>query len=329
MNRAQFTLLAAALSLTVSSGTPASAQAAPDEGRRYSIAAARADGTIVPFAEHDDGSWRPIWTGVETQSAPDLPMTLDDVPSKWWGKDGPALRWWLWQRPDVAVPLTVTAPRAVAAPCEPEVGLATDYAPPAPVPPATVAPYPKAGLATTASVDFEPIVALDKASPEWQRVRTAASRELPRAEQRALYAMQWAHPTPARERNAAAFDLQNVWHVPGSPFYYFEAMRRYPERRTPRGEEPCDLVTYAAGYLWDNGKGELVSAGVDALVSYCHLERAVFMWPLGAIREGTRLYWVRQIAGWNSEGYSVIEMLPSGGEVRARHAHLAGACRLR
>ena len=52
----------------------------------------------------------------------------------------------------------------------------------------------------------------------------------------------------------AALDVQKVWQAAGSPFYYYEAMRRYPERNPPGGEEPCDLVTYVAGYLWDNGK---------------------------------------------------------------------------
>ncbi|MBA3948589.1 MAG: hypothetical protein H0X44_01430 [Acidobacteria bacterium] len=302
----------------------------PDEPRerRYRVAVARADGVIVPFAEHDEGYWRPIWSGFETWGSHDLPLTLDDVTPRWWGQDGPALTWWLWQRHGVAEALTVTAPRVVATPCQTEVGLVTGYKSPVPVPPATAAPYPKAGLATTAPIDVEPIVPLEKDSPIWKRVRTAASRELPRAEQHALYQMQWAHPTPERERNAAPFDLQNVWHVPGGRFYYFEAMRRYPEKKTPRGEEPCDLVTYVAGYLWENGKGELVSAGSSALVTYCHLESAVFMWPLGAIREGSRVYWVLQMAGWNGESYSVVEMLTSRGEVRTRHTHLAGACRL-
>lgn len=203
-------------------------------------------------------------------------------------------------------------------------GLATDYKAAASLPPATAAPYPKIGLATTAPIDFDPIVPLDAASPEWERVRKAASRELPAAEMRALFEMQWAHPTPQRERNAAPIDLQNVWHAPGGPLYYFEAMRRYPERRTRRGGEPCDMVTYASGYLWDDGRGGLRGVGVDALISYCHLERAVFMWPLGAIREGERVYWVTQLAGWNSESYGVVEMLSARGEARSRYWHVAG-----
>lgn len=330
MNRVQFAIAAGAVTASLTCAlVPAFAQKPGEPAdRRYRIAVVRADGTITPFAEHEDGYWRPTWTGFERWGSQTTPMTLEDVEDKWWGKDGPALKWWLWRRPGVAEAINVTAPRAVAAPCQTEVGLATDYKPIAPVPPVTTAPYPKAGLATTASVDFQPIVPLERDSPTWQRVRTAASRELPFAEKRELYSMMWAHPTPERERNAAPFELQNVWHVPGSPFYYFEAMRRYPEKKTPRGEEPCDLVTYAAGYLVENAKGELVSAGVNALVSYCHLERAVFMWPLGAITEGTRQYWVVQMAGWNSESYSVVEMVPSRREVRARLTHLAGACRL-
>ena len=219
--------------------------------------------------------------------------------------------------------------RAVAAPCNSQVGLVSGYKSPAPPPPATVTPYPKAGLATTAPIEFEPILPLAKTAPVWTRIEAAVAKEFPRAEQDALYAMLWAHPTPSRERQKAALDVQKVWHVPGQPFYYYEAMRRYPERNTPRGEEPCDLVTYVAGYLWEDGKGALVSAGSSALVSYCHLERAVFMWPLGAIREGARTYWLFQMAGWIAESYSVVETMPQRGEIRARLSHTAGACPLR
>lgn len=331
MNHVHSALRAVALTASLVCATlPVFAQKSdtPRE-RRYRIAIARADGVIVPFAEHEDGYWRPIWSGVENSRNHEVPLTIDDVRAQWWGKDGPALKWWLWQRPGVAESMTVTGARAVATPCHAEVGLVTGYRSPSPLPPASVAPYPKAGLATTVPIDYEPIVPLATDAPAWTPVEAAVAREFPRAEQGALYAMLWAHPTPAREREKAALDVRNVWHVPGSPFYYYEAMRRYPERNPPRGEEPCDLVTYVAGYLWDNGKGALVSAGSSALVSYCHLERAVFMWPLGAIREGTRMYWVMQMAGWNGEGYSVVEMMPARGEVRARLSREAGACTLR
>lgn len=329
MNRAHSVLPAAALAALTLYGPVAAQNPSEPRERRYRIAVARADGIIVPFAEHDDGYWRPIWAGVETSRNYDVPLTIDDVQARWWGPDGPATKWWLWQRRGVADAMAVTGSRAVATPCGTEVGLATGYKPPAPVPPATVAPYPKAGLATTAPIDYEPIVPLARDAPAWARVEAAIAREFPRAELGTLYAMRWAHPTPAREREKTALDVRNVWHVPGSPFYYYEAMRRYPERNPPRGEEPCDLVTYVAGYLWEKGEERLRSAGSSALVSYCHLERAVFMWPLGAIREGPRMYWVLQVAGWNSESYSIVEVHPARGEVRARLSHQAGVCPLR
>lgn len=326
MNHVRSALFAAALiSLGVCAGGPAFAQK-PDatEARRYRVAVVRADGVLVPFAEHDNGDWRAVWSGVERGRTYDRPLTLHDVTPRWWGSDGPALRWWLWQRPGIAEGLAVTGLRAVAMPCQSDVGLVSGYASPLPLPAATFTPFPKAGLATTAAIDYEPIVALPKDGPIWPRIEAAVAREFPRAEQMALYDMRWAHPTPSRERQQAPLDVQKVWHVAGEPFYYYEAMRRYPERNPPRDEEPCDLVTYVAGYLWDNGRGELISAGSDALVSYCHLERAVFMWPLGAIREGARTYWVVQMAGWNAESYSVVETAPAAGQVRPRLSRADG-----
>ena len=124
----------------------------------------------------------------------------------------------------------------------------------------------------------------------------------------------------------APLDLQSVWHVPGDRFYYFEAMRRYAERNPPEGKRPCDLVTYVAGYFWDDGEGHLRPDMVNALVSYCHLERAAFMWPLGSIRDGERRYWVLQSAGWTGESYGILEMRPERGEIRPHVWHMAGLC---
>ncbi|MDQ3170245.1 MAG: hypothetical protein M3Q55_08930 [Acidobacteriota bacterium] len=289
------------------------------------LAVVRADGTIVPFAQYKKGRWPSIWTGIEQRGHP-LPLTVADVERDWWGDGGPALQWWLWQKPGIATRLDVADVRAVATPCSAEAGLATDFRGEGALPSAEIAPYPKAGFASTAPVDFEPIVPVPATSAEWASVKDAVAREFDGHEVSALVEMAWSHPTPARERRMAPLDLQTVWHVPGGRFFYFEAMRRYPERETPDGKPPCDLVTYVAGYLWDDGKGQLRPRLVNALVSYCHLERAVFMWPLGSIREGVRRFWVLQSAGWTGEAYGILEMRPERGEIRQHLWHMAGRC---
>ena len=289
------------------------------------IAVVRADGTVVPFAQYKKGRWTSIWSGIE-QRGHALPLAMDDVDRGWWGDGGPALEWWLWQKPGIATRLDVAGIRVVATPCSAEAGLATGFRAEGTLPATEVTPYPKAGFATTAPVDFEPVVPLPRESAAWTSVKDAVARHFDGHERSALVEMAWAHPTPARERRKALIDLQAVWHVPGARFYYFEAMRRYPERETPSGERPCDLVTYVAGYFWDDGKGQLHPRFVNALVSYCHLEGAVFMWPLGSILDGARRYWILQSAGWTGEAYGILELDHQRGQIRQHVWHRAGEC---
>ena len=292
------------------------------------IAVVRTDGAIVPFAEYRKGRWTSLWSGLERR-AHSLPITLDDVERDWWGSEGPALSWRLWQKPGDATPLEVTGLRPIATPCSSETALQTSFRAPGAPPPADAVPFPKAGLASTTPIVYESIVPLPRTSADWPRVEEAVEKEFDGREEEALVELMWSHPTRARERRTKPIDLQAVWHVPGGRFFYFEAMRRYPEKKTPRGETPCDLVTYVAGYFWSDEAGKLRPRDVGALVTYCHLERAAFMWPLGEIRDGARRFWVMQSAGWTGEAYLVQEMELERGEIRQHVWHMAGQCELR
>jgi hypothetical protein len=324
--RLRFWILLIAAAATTAR-VPASAFQDPKKpaDRHYAVAAVRADGTIIPFAEYRDRRWRDFWTGTEDGGI-SVPITLDAIDEDWWGKLGPALKWWHWIRPSVAEAMTVAGPRPVSTPCSVEVGLETDFKPGEGLPAREETPYPKAGLATTASIDFAPIPLVPEGDTDWVRVRDAVDREFPLAEDFALGFMQWKHPVPERIRNRGAIDLQRVWHVRDSRFFYFEAMRRYPDLDPPEGQPPCDLVTYVAGYLWEERSEKLRPVNVRALISYCHMEQAAFLWPLGTIREGSKQFWVLQSAGWTGEFYGIVEPVPARGEVRQHVWHTAGQC---
>lgn len=296
--------------------------------RKYNVAVVRADGVLTPFGQFDDGTWRPLWTGVERSLNIPVPLTLDDVDRDWWRREPPSLDWTLWRGQDPPLPLRVTSPRVVATPCSTQVALVTDFTPSGLLPPPDEAPYPKAGVATTGPADIEAIPEVEPGSADWQRVLGALDdKEFPAAETRALRGMQWSHPVPPALRARTPLDLQAVWHVKDSRFFYFEAMRRYPDPNPPRDKPPCELVTYVAGYLWEEGSERLRPAGVDAVVTYCHLEPAMFLWPLGVIREDGKQYWVFQSAGWTAEIYGVAEPVAAKGIVRPHLWHVAGRCR--
>ncbi|MEX2273466.1 MAG: hypothetical protein WD690_18500 [Vicinamibacterales bacterium] len=328
MTRARSTLGLAAL---VSCALLARASAFQDQSQRdrtYSVAVVRADGVLIPFAEYHRGTWRPIWTAVNQRRSTVVPLTLDRIDEDWWGRGGPSLEWTLWQRPGEGTSLRVTTPRVVPTPCSAQPALGTDFKAPGILPPPNEMPYPKAGIATTAPIELEPIQQLDDQDPDWRRVeRALAEREFRTAENKSLAALSWRHPTPPSVRDRAPIDLQSVWHVKDSRFYYVEAMRRYPDLNPPRGRPACELVTYVAGYFWDDASERLRPVGISALITYCHMERAMFLWPFAAIREGTKKYWLFQSAGWTGESYGIAEPIASRGEVKPHVWHVAGRCR--
>lgn len=298
--------------------------------RIFNIGVVRLDGVLIPFAQFDRGTWRPFWTGADRSINPAVPVTLDDVNPVWWREQPPSLKWTLWRDANPATPLAleVTAPHVVYTPCSTQVALKTNYVHTGVLPPPHQAPYPKLGLATTAPVDIEPIDQVPPNDVDWMRVKRALDdQEFRNAENRALSDMQWNHPVKSIERERAAIDLQAVWHVKDSRFFYFEAMRRYPDPKPPKGKPPCELVTYVAGYFWEERSEKLRPVGVSALITYCHMERAAFLWPLGVIREGGRRFWVFQSAGWTGEVYGITEPIHASGMIRRHLGHVAGRCR--
>jgi len=308
-----------------------SATLAGQSDRTYNVGVVRLDGVLIPFAQFDRGTWRPFWTGADYSSRPAVPVTLEDVSPVWWREQPASLRWTLWRDADTAKALAIDAqsPQVVYTPCGTQVALKTNYVHSGTLPPPHQAPYPKLGLATTAPVDIEPIIDVPRNDVDWLRVKRALDDQAFRnAENYALAAMEWNHPVKSRDRELAAIDLQAVWHVKDSRFFYFEAMRRYPDPKPPRGKPSCELVTYVAGYFWEERSEKLRPVGVDALITYCHMERATFLWPLGVIRESARRFWVFQSAGWTGEVYGISEPIPARGIIRRHLWHVAGRCRL-
>jgi hypothetical protein len=101
---------------------------------------------------------------------------------------------------------------------------------------------------------------------------------------------------------------------------YIEASRSYPPGPEDEG---CGLETLFNGWV-THEKGESEPrAEMQARVTYCDRVGAAFMQPFGRIRLRDRVFWVAQIAGPESEWYTVAQV--DSGRVRYVAEYFAGS----
>src|SRR5689334_14898812 len=113
--------LAAALLLA----TLAAAGAAAAERQKFTLAALRRDGVIIPFASFDGKSWGVYWP--VSDFGVTMPISLSDIPRKWWGPQGPEAPWTARLAEGETRPLTIKKPVHAKVFCVGRPGLATDY----------------------------------------------------------------------------------------------------------------------------------------------------------------------------------------------------------
>ena len=339
---------------------PAPSQAAttpdqrPDKGP-FTLGVLRRDGVIIPFAHFDGRRWSNDW--VTPNKTFDVPISLNDVPERWWPGRKPILSWTAWPTQRSSRRIEAQAPVLLRAHCQRAVGLRTNWVPNEPPPPDGVQPYPKEGLATAGSaVLVEPVQLLAEGSPEWKMVAEAAHAEVTSRERSAVgnLSAMWSHPVPEDQRAKTAFEpevvLKSHDRTNGWVVYYFEGVKRYPakppragERRQavgwqivgpggqrltiapePRGQATsCDLLSFASGWMTTSpGKKPAVRVNVD--ITDCNREGLVYTMPLGALRLDGKLVWVLQVSGYGYERYEVVEI--QEGRVKILQATPGGAC---
>jgi hypothetical protein len=284
---------------------------AGEDQKAFTLAVMRRDGVIVPFANYSGGNWSNRWPTPFVNA--DIPITLRDVPGKWWGREGPSTTWTLWPLRGKPRPIHVTGPLLFNTHCVSNIGLKTDYEASEPVPPPVVHHHPKDGLAVTGDLVIERVEVLDEASPEWaplrESVRQALQRDIDVAESRAVPSFgDWRQAI--RSRSATPVKLETLcrspWGKPGAFFYYFEVLRRYPQPKE-KSAAGCDLVAFTQGFARIAG-GSVGDTDVGTTLTDCQLAAVDYMLPLGAFRIDGRLYWTVQWAGRGHERYSVLEL---------------------
>ena len=275
----------------------------------------RADGILLPFAAYDGKKWSTPWEGrVDRGSSPELPANLEAIPKDWWGGVAPA-SWQLWPGSDAPPrPLTLIAPAMVRVGIVRQLGIRTDHAAAAPVPPFAL-PYPKAGLAVSGDVPLKSIAIVSRMSPAFRQFSAMLRPHFTTAEERTLGALRsntsWRPPFERKMRATIEPELE-AWYVTatddGERMSYIEGVKKYPLVAEDKG---CGLETFVSGWVHQTGDPNAKpKTNLKAVVTYCDRRDVSYMLPFGAITLRNKTHWIFQMSGQDHEWYAVVEANP-------------------
>jgi hypothetical protein len=317
-------LLAAWITLfgSASPGSHAATVTPFQEERPFSLAVLRRDGQVIPFAVFD-GRWKTPWP----QGLPlELPISLTDVPKRWWGVDEPFERMDLWRDGQRVGEVTITGLSVSRPMCQPRVVLKSDHKPSAPVPPRFERPHPKDGLLVGGGVPVGRIEAVAPGTADWNATLVAITNEFNRVETTAAGRFSsWRHPVKADDRRLTPITIESLYRAPAETpqltTLFVEAVRQYPAGK--QDKDGCGPLTYVYGWV-TLGPKEQSWVRLSAQIAYCDRFGVRYMFPFGTVKAKNRLYWVFQFAGAESEGYEVMRPLP--GRLESHVSFAAGSC---
>lgn len=308
----------------------AGSAAAPGE---FSVAVLRRDGVLIPFAAFNGRTWEIPWPGSSTNVP--LPISLEDIPKRWWGGVGPAAPWQAWLPDGATRPLKLLKPVHVPIFCGAHLAIATDYrGAPLPEREPTV---PKDAAATAGDVTLLPITQVSVNAPDAARLIAAITERFDEEETLAAKSFtNWYHPVNSITRSRTPIALEAFYRAtdtgPDGDFRtnYIEAVRRYP---AGPGDEGCGLITFVRGWVTEfRDKKPVINIG--ARVTYCDRADVSFIQPFGRVRiergagrgraAGADVYWIYQTSSWRDEFYSVVRV--SAEQVRPVLVVAGGGC---
>jgi hypothetical protein len=305
------------------------AGAAPGE---FSVGVLRRDGLLIPFAAFNGRSWEVAWPGSDT-SAP-LPISLADIPRKWWGGVGPEAPWQAWLAEGEKRPLKLQKPVHVPIFCGAHLAIGTDYRGEAPSErEPTVA---KDAIATAGDVTLLPITQVSVNAPDATRLLAVITERFNEEETlAATNFLRWRHPYGVLSRARFPITLEAFYRTTDGTesaafrTNYIEAVRKFP---AGPGDEGCGLITFVRGWVTE-GPGKKPVMNLGARVTYCDRADVSFMQPFGRVRieRGSGrgrgpadTYWIYQTSSWRDEFYSVARV--SAEDVRPVLVVAGGGC---
>jgi hypothetical protein len=311
---APFLALLAAAAPTALQGQAASA---------FGLGVLRRDGVLIPFASFNGRTWSADWPGSDPAAI--LPISLADIPKRWWGAPGPAAGWMAWLVDGDPHPLTLQKPQQVSVFCGTHLGVKTDYEGGAIDPREPT--VPKDGVAIAGGARLLPIIQVSLYSADAKKIVEAITDDFNKEEATAASHFQnWVHPFSDEDRTQFPIELEAFYRArettPSGDWVtnYVEAVRRFPARF---GDNDCGLITFVRGWVLErDGRKPVIDIG--ARVTYCDRANVSFMQPFGRLLIDREPYWVYQISSWRDELYGVSRVRPDA--VRPVMAVAGGAC---
>jgi len=299
--------------------------AAPDKGNSvpFTVGVLRRDGIVSPFAVFDGKEWTAPWP-TDLRSV-DLPIGMQAIPAKWWGKAGPVSEMTAWVEGVNRGAIQLARPTVLPLMCESRIALVSDYRSNDLTPPSFEPPFPKDGLAVSGTQRVERIEIVSRDSPDWTQTATFLAPEFDRAEASAIEEFtSWKHPVPRAARRKIAIEVEELYRAPmdepGWTAYYVEAVKKYapgPE------DDDCGLMTSANGWVVVSPESKR-SGKLAAQVTYCDRRDVTYMLPLGLLTANGKTFWAFQLSGFGREGYAIAQPSPKRVEVHVKYS--AGVC---
>ena len=305
----------------VSVGALLALGAAGSEPPSFVVAIVRTDGRLVPFAAWNGAAWERAWPAageaiparIDVETGLPAPTDVDAVPSVWSRRAAPVPRTWSVRPAAGGRPIRtrVRGAEIVVAHCGGQVALATDL----PDPTADddgmfrLGLEGRFGVAVAGSAPTIAIEHVSRASPSWKEARQVVragfdAREKAKAEASRRELPRYRPTPPVR-----LLTLRGQAGAPNAPLY-FESERSYPTGPF-FADRTCPTKTLMSGWLVRSAAGALTLLDPKVFVTDCDGKEVNTLFPLGAVRAGTRSFWVMQEHGWEDESFVLLDVGPS------------------
>ncbi|HEU4689378.1 MAG TPA: hypothetical protein VFS23_13480 [Vicinamibacterales bacterium] len=298
--------LIAVAALTAQSAEPTS----------FTLAIARLDGRLVPFATFDNGEWDKPWP--EADQASKSPLVIDAIPSIWLkrGERVPT-SWTVWPSSGTrSVRTRVRGVEAVNAHCQRQVALATDLAP------IKGDDHSKRGIA----VDTDLVIGGVEEVPASDAQRRAAERSILASFDRLeLQESLRSGVSLMVESPAPSVRIVVLYRERGqvrSPMY-FVAEKAYKNGR-PQAGTGCPDRTVLTGWLLPDRTGQLSLKDHDIFFTDCDGKGIRTAQALAALHVSDRSFWILQEHGYEDETFVVVEITADG--VHRQREAAGGGC---